>query len=103
MTQYFYTPNLKRFFFIKGEGDFDQTRGEDFNRQGGQVLLGFHTPVEFLRKTDLDMSTGFDWQTYPDFSSSSPLDSRDRRDTGLDVYVGFDAPLETQFGDTYFL
>ncbi len=88
VTQYFYTPNLKSFFFIKGEGDFEQTRGKDFNRQGGLVLLGFHTPLEFCRKTDLDVSTGFDWQTYPDFSSLSSLDSRDRRDTGLDVYVG---------------
>ena len=88
ITQYFYTPNLKSFFFIKGEGDFDQTRGKDFNRQGGLVLLGFHAPLEFCRKTDLDVSTGFDWQVYPEFSSLSALDSRDRRDSGLDIYVG---------------
>ena len=88
VTQYFYTLNLKSFFFVKGEGDFDQTRGKDFNSQGGQVLLGFHTPLEFCRETDLDVSTGFDWQVYPDFSSLSALDSRDRRDNGLDVYVG---------------
>jgi len=88
VTQYFYTPNLNSFFFVKGEGDFDQTRGKDFNSQGGQVLLGFHTPFKFCRKTDLDVSTGFDWQAYPDFSSLSALDSRDRRDNGLDVYVG---------------
>jgi tetratricopeptide (TPR) repeat protein len=88
VTQYFYTPNLNSFFFVKGEGDLGQTRGQDFNSQGGQVLLGFHTPLEFCRETDLDVSTGFDWQAYPDFSSLSALDSRDRRDNGLDIYVG---------------
>ncbi len=88
ITQYFYTSDLKSFFFVKGEGDFDQTRGQDFNAQGGQVLLGFHTPLEFCRETDLDVSAGFDWLVYPDFSSLSVLDSRDRRDDGLDIYVG---------------
>ena len=88
VTQYFYTPNLKSFFFIKGEGDFDQAKGNNFNRQGASALVGFHTPLEFCRKTDLDVSTSFDWGTYPNFTSFSSLDTRDRIDKGFDVYVG---------------
>ena len=88
MTQYFYTKSRKTFFFIKGEGDFNQTRGKNFNREGVLATVGFHTPFPFLRKTDLDVSSSFNWGVYPDFNSLSALDPEDRRDTGWDVYTG---------------
>jgi len=88
VTQYFYTSNIKRFFFVKGEGDFDQAKDENFNRQGASTLVGFHTPIDFLHETDLDVSSGFDWGTYPDFTSLSSLDTRDRIDKGFDGYIG---------------
>ena len=88
VTQYFYTRNRKTFFFIKGEGDFNQTRGENFNREGALATIGFHTPFLFFHKTDLDMSSSFNWGVYPDFASLSSLDPTERRDKGWDVYAG---------------
>ncbi|MDO8675083.1 MAG: hypothetical protein Q7K71_03060 [Candidatus Omnitrophota bacterium] len=88
MTQYFYTKSRKTFFFIKGEGDFNQTRGENFNRQGVLATVGFHTPFLRLHKTDLDVSSSFNWGVYPEFTSLSSLDPEGRRDTGWDVYAG---------------
>ena len=88
VTQYFYTKNRKSFFFIKGEGDFNQTRGKNFNREGALATLGFHTPFLFIHKTDLDMSSSFNWGVYPDFSSLSSLDPTERRDKGWDIYAG---------------
>ncbi len=86
VTQYFYTKNRKSFFFIKGEGDFNQTRGENFNREGALATIGLHTP--FFYKTDLDVSSSFNWGVYPDFTSLSSLDPSERRDKGWDAYVG---------------
>ncbi len=88
VTQYFYTKNRKTFFFIKGEGDFNQTRGENFNREGALATIGLHTPLLFFHKTDLDMSSSFNWGVYPDFTSLSSLDPTQRRDKGWDAYVG---------------
>ena len=88
VTQYFYTRDLQSFFFIKGEGNFNQTRGENFNRDGALASVGIHTPLYFCKKTDLDVSTGFDWGTYPDFVSLSSLDTRERHDKRWDIYTG---------------
>ncbi len=88
VTQYFYTSDFKSFFFVKGEGNFNDTRGENFNRQGALAEVGFHTPFLLFKKTDLDVSSGFDWGTYPDFISASSLDTTERRDKRWDVYVG---------------
>jgi len=88
ITQYFYSPDFKSFFFIKGEGNFNQTRGDNFMRQGALARVGFHVPLKYFRKTVLDMSTGYDWGTYPDFISLSSLDLRDRIDNRLDAYAG---------------
>lgn len=87
VTQYFYTPSRKTFFFIKGEGDFNQTRGKNFNRVGALGTIGFHTPFLSFHKTDLDMSSSYNWGTYPDFTSLSALDPSDRRDKGWDIYA----------------
>lgn len=87
-TQYFYTSDFKSFFFIKGEGNFNATRGDNFNRQGALARIGFHTPFLFLQKTDLDVSSGYDWGVYPDFLSASSLDTRERHDKRWDVYTG---------------
>ena len=87
-TQYFYTKNRKTFFFIKGEGDFNQTRGKNFNRDGVLATIGLHTPFLFFHKTDLDMSSSFNWGVYPDFASLSSLDPTQRRDKGWDIYAG---------------
>ena len=87
-TQYFYTSDFKSFFFIKGEGNFNEARGDNFNRQGALARIGFHTPFLLLKKTDLDISSGYDWGTYPDFLSASSLDTRERHDQRWDVYTG---------------
>lgn len=88
LTQYFYTDDLKTFFFIKAEGNFNQTRGDNSVRQGALARLGFHTPLKFVKKTALDLSTGFDWGTYPEFVSASILEPEDRLDSRFDVYTG---------------
>ena len=88
LTQYFYTDDLKTFFFIKGEGNFNQTRGDNSIRQGALARLGFHAPLKFLKKTALDISTGYDWGTYPEFVSASILEPEDRADSRFDVYTG---------------
>ena len=87
-TQYFYTSSLKSFLFIKGEINANQARGDNFNRQGALVRAGIHTPLYFCKKTDLDVSSGFDWGTYLDFVSLSTLDLTERQDKRWDVYAG---------------
>ena len=87
ITQYFYAADYKTFFFIKGEGNFNQARGENFVREGALARAGLHTPVKCFKKTDLDLSVGYDWGTYPDFTSLSSLDLRDRVDRRLDAYA----------------
>ncbi len=92
LTQYFYTEDIKTFFFVKGEGNFNQTRGDNSIRQGALARLGFHTPLKFLKKTALDISTGYDWGTYPEFVSASVLEPDDRADSRFDVYTGITYP-----------
>ena len=87
MTHYIYGPKFKTFFFIKQEANFNQTRGSNFIRRGALTRLGFHTPLEVFRDTDLDVSTGFDWGFYPKFSSLSSRDPIRRRDERLDIYT----------------
>ena len=65
----------------------DQTRGADFTRRGTASRVGVHTPVPGLRKTDVDISTGFEWGKYPRFVSRSSLDTERRRDARFDVYT----------------
>jgi tetratricopeptide (TPR) repeat protein len=88
VTQYFYTNDLRTFFFVKGEGSSHQTRGDNSIRQGALARLGFHAPLKFLKKTALDISTGYDWGTYPEFISASVLEPEDRVDSRFDVYTG---------------
>ena len=101
-TEYFYTADFKSFVFIKGEGNFNQTRGDNFIRQGALVRLGLHTVLKFLKKTDLDISTGFDWGMYPDFSSQSSLDFRNRIDKRLDAYASVTRHLKKNLATRVF-
>ena len=87
VTQYFYSSDLKSFFFIKPEFNFNQTKGDNFIRRGVLGRIGAHTPIKFLRNTDFDISVGYDWGEYPEFSSLSALDTEDRQDNRLDNYV----------------
>ncbi len=87
VTQYFYSPDLKSFFFVKPEFNFNQPRGDNFVRRGVLGRIGLHTPIKFLRNTDFDISVGYDWGEYPEFSSFSSLDTDDRLDKRLDNYV----------------
>ncbi len=87
MTQYFYSSSYKTFFFIKGEGNFNQTQGDNFNRRGALGRIGLHTPFVLLRKTDFDLSAGADWGVYPDFQSLSALDTNVREDRRWDIYT----------------
>ncbi len=86
-VQYFYTPSLKAYFFSKEEVSFAETRGDNFDRWGSLTRLGIHTPLDFLGPADWDVSTGFDYGAYPEFSSLSTLDLGERRDKRLDVYT----------------
>ena len=87
VVQYFYTHNFRRYFFVKEEVSFAQARGKNFDRSGSLTYFGIHTPVDFLRRTDLDLATGLDYGTYPQFSSLSTLDTNERRDLRVDVYA----------------
>ena len=88
LTQYFYSKDFKTYFFIKQEVNFNQTQGDNFIRYGSLTRLGIHTPIKPLRRTVFDLSAGFDWGAYPDFSSLSSLDTAKRRDARLDIYTG---------------
>ena len=87
VTQYFYSSDFKSFFFVKPEYNFNQTRGDNFIRRGVLGRIGAHTPIKFLRKTDFDISVGYDWGEYPQFLSLSSLDTESRLDKRLDNYV----------------
>ena len=87
-TQYFYGPNRRRFLFIKEEFNLNETRGDNFDRRGLLSRVGIHTPVDFLKKTDWDVSGGFNFGGYHDFSSLSTLDRAERQDEGWDIYSG---------------
>ena len=50
--------------------------------------MGVHGPLDFLGPMTFDVSTGFDYGAYPDFSSLSTLDLNERRDLRFDVYAG---------------
>ncbi len=88
VTQYFYTADLRRYFFVKEEFNLNETRGENFNRRGVLSRVGIHTPLDFLKKMDWDVSGGFDYGAYPDFSSLSSLDLEKREDARWDIYTG---------------
>ena len=87
LTHYFYTADFRRYLFVSQEVNLDQTRGADFTRRGTASRMGFHAPVPGLLKTDVDVSTGFEWGTYPRFVSRSSLDTARRRDARFDVYA----------------
>ena len=88
LTQYFYSFDFKSFFFLKPEFNFNQPRGDNFIRRGALGRIGAHTPIRFLPKTDFDISVGYDWGEYPEFSSFSSLDTDGRLDKRLDNYIG---------------
>jgi len=85
-TQYFYTADLKRYVFVKEEFNLNQTRGDNFERRGVLSRVGLHTAVYFLKKMDWDLSGGFDYGDYPEFSSLSSLNLEGRRDARWDIY-----------------
>ncbi len=88
VVQYFYTAeDFKTYFFVKEEISFADTRGNNFNRGGSLTRLGLHGPLDCLGPMTFDVSTGFDYGTYPDFSSLSTLDLNERRDLRMDVYT----------------
>ena len=87
LTQYFYTADFRRSVFVSQEINLDQTRGANFTRRGTASRVGIHTPVPGLLKTDVDISTGFEWGAYPRFVSRSSLDTERRRDARFDVYT----------------
>ena len=87
VVQYFYTTgDFKSYLFAKQEVSFAETRGDNFDRIGSLSRLGLHGPLGFVKRTDYDVSTGFDYGTYPEFSSLSALDLSERRDLRLDLY-----------------
>ena len=87
ITQYFYTADLKRFFFVKEELNLNESRGENFDRRGVLSRVGIHTPVDFIKKMDWDASGGFDYGEYHDFNSLSTLNLEGRQDVRWDIYT----------------
>ena len=87
MTQYFYTEDFHRYLFVSQEVNLQETRGANHIRRGTASRVGIHTPVPWVAKTDLDLSTGFQWGRYPKFDSVSTLDNARRRDARFDVYT----------------
>ena len=87
LTQYFYTSDLRRYFFVKEEFNVNESRGENFDRRGMLSRIGIHSPVDFIKKLDCDVSGGFDYGDYPDFTSFSSLNTEGREDARWDIYA----------------
>jgi len=87
LTQFFYTKDFRRHLFVSQELNLQETRGANFTRRGTASRIGIFTVVDFLPKTEWELSTGFDWGRYPRFVSLSLLDSTRRRDARFDVYT----------------
>ena len=88
VIQYFYpTHDFRSYVFVKQELSFAKTRGDNFDRQRSLTRVRFHAPVDRLGPVDLDTSVGFDYGTYPEFSSLSTLDLNRRRDKLVDIYA----------------
>lgn len=87
LLQYFYiTEKFTNYFFLKQELSFAKTRGDNFERLGSLTRFGGHALLKFLGPVDSDVSMGYDYGTYPEFSSLSSLDLTDRRDKRLEFY-----------------
>ncbi len=103
LVQYFYTTaKFTTYFFLKQEGSFAQTRGDNFDRVGSLTRLGVHSLLDFLGHVDSDISMGFDYGTYPEFSSLSTLDLTERRDKRLDFYQALTYHWRPNFGTRQF-
>ena len=87
LTQFFYTKDFLRHLFVSQELNLQETRGANFTRRGTASRIGIFTVVDFLPKTEWELSTGFDWGRYPRFVSVSSLDPTRRRDARFDVYT----------------
>ena len=89
VIQYVYpAKDYRSYVFLKEELSFADTRGDNFDREGSLTRIGLHTPLNRLGPVDLDLSTGFDYGVYSEFSSLSTLDQSERRDKRVDVYAG---------------
>ncbi len=103
VIQYFYYGrDARSYVFLKQEGSFSETRGDNFDRVGSLSRLGLHTPLEFLGATDLDLSVGFDYGTYPEFSSLSVLEPDERRDIRSDYYGALTHHWSSKFATRLF-
>jgi len=89
VIQYVYpTKDYRSYLFLKEELSIADTRGKNFDREGSLTRVGLHAPLDRLGPVDLDLSTGFDYGAYPEFSSLSTLDLSGRRDSLVDAYAG---------------
>ena len=103
LIQYFYTTaKFTTYFFLKQEVSFAQIRGDNFDRVGSLSRLGVHALLNFLGPVDSDNSIGFDYGTYPEFSSLSRLDLTERRDKRLDFYQALTYHWKPNFGTRQF-
>ncbi|MBI3333299.1 MAG: tetratricopeptide repeat protein [Candidatus Omnitrophica bacterium] len=79
VIQYFYpTRDYKSYVFLKEEWNAADTRGDNFDREGSLTRIGLHAPLRCLGPVDPDLSVGFDYGVYPEFSSLSTLDQSER-------------------------
>lgn len=96
LTQYWYTKDFRRHLFVREEFNRADTRGGNFELRGNTTRVGIHTPV--MRKTELDVSGGLQFATYPRFTSLSTLDTNRRRDLEWDLYSGLTYYLTPRLG-----
>lgn len=96
ITQYWYTGDFRKHFFIRQEYNRSDVRGGNFETRGETTRLGFHAPL--VLKSEIDLSTGLEYTHYPRFSSQSPLDTARRRDIHWDIYAAVTHYLTPQIG-----
>ena len=96
ITQYFYSADFKRYLYIREEYNRADVRGGNFELRGQTTRAGFFTPLVW--KTDLDFSAGFEFNTYPRFSSLSSLDGDRRRDMNWDLYAAITHNIRPNLG-----
>lgn len=96
ITQYFYSSDFKRYLYVREEYNRADVRGGNFELRGQTTRIGLFSPL--IWKTELDFSTGFEFNTYPRFSSLSSLDTDRRRDMNWDLYGALTHYLHPKLG-----
>ena len=84
-THYWFPRDRQSHVFVHEEFNSAFTRGDNFDRLGNMTRMGVHVPVG--QRLGVDVSGGFRFGGYPNFSSISAGDTSRRRDTEWDIHV----------------